>query len=413
MAGEECQKRALARKIPTNPCIKVKCMLRYTHYSSRSDHLCFFLKLTSLLHSWFRFLARIKQLSLYHPLINFPRPIDILVYPRRNHPNSLFFLSFLFQRGLCCFPGFSNPSTTPRKGKISQPLLASVVGLENAGGFLGGLVRSDQQARPEEMLLLEKQGRSSQRQRMPEQERAGSLPPSSLPRPRRSRDRKLGEYGRLSDGETTRKTSTNSSGSEEHVIGKGTPPRPPATPKIEYTRFGEVRKTSNDSGKIEFPRFGEARKTPPLDTSNFGRYDSQKNSRNTSQGKLEYSRFCEPRKTPSIESQNKLEFSRYNDGQTTPPAESSPKTTVKKSFIPHPRKLGEYGRLSDGKGSSARTSTDSTQSVRGPRDSGDSGTGASTSSEQSKVRLFSPSSTRRGSSLSRETPSGGKYRIQF
>lgn len=268
-------------------------------------------------------------------------------------------------------------------------------------------------------MLLEKQGRSSQRQRMPEPERAGSLPPSSLPRPRRTRDRKLGEYGRLSDGEATRKTSANSSGSEDHLINKSTPPRPPAPPKLDYSRFekfGEMRKVpSNDSGKIDFTRFGEPRKTPPLE-SNFGRFE-RKNSGTDSQGKIEYTRFCD-RKTPPIESSNKLEYNRFSDSRKTPPVENSSKNIVKKSFIPHPRKLGDYGRLSDGKGGSVRTSLDSTPPSRDPRNSGasasgDSGTGVSTSSEQSKVRLFSPSSTRRGSSLSRETASGGKYRIQF
>lgn len=267
------------------------------------------------------------------------------------------------------------------------------------------------------MLLLEKQGRSSQRQRMPESERAGSLPPSSLPRPRRSRDRKLGEYGRLSDGEATRKASTNSSGSEDQIINKSAPPRPPAQSKLEYARFGDLRKTSNDSGKMDFRGFGESRKTPPLETSNFGRFESRKNSGSESPSKFEYTRLCEPRKTPPLESQSKLEYNRLSDSRKTPPVENSPKNTVKKSFIPHPRKLGDYGRLSDGKGSGVRiSSTDSAPSSRTPRDSGvsgDSGTGASTSSDQSKVRLFSPSPTRRGSSLTRETPSSGKYRIQL
>ncbi|XP_044731110.1 angiomotin-like protein 1 isoform X2 [Chrysoperla carnea] len=129
----------------------------------------------------------------------------------------------LSKRGLCCFPGFSNPSTSPRKGKIPKPLLAGVVGstggqFESATGFLHGLVpgsssRHDGNAtRPEEMLLLEKQGRSSQQQRCI-RNRTESLPPSSLPRPPRaahrgtSQIRRLGEYGRLSSEENTRKKS--------------------------------------------------------------------------------------------------------------------------------------------------------------------------------------------------------------
>ena len=362
--------------------------------------------------------------------------MDVLFVSFKNPSQISCFVSSLFQRGLCCFPGFSNPSTTPRKGKISQPLLAGVVGLETAGGFLGGLVRSEQQDKPEEMLLLEKQGRSSQRQRMPESsERGGSLPPSSLPRPRRSRERKLGEYGRLSDGEaaTARKASTNSSGSEDITKTTTPPPRPTNQSKLEYSRFRELRKGSADSGKMDF-RFGDARKTPsPLDASNFGRYDSRKNNTGMeSPRQFEYARLCDSRKTPppppssptptpsTLDGQNKLEYNRFSDTRKTPPVETSPKNTVKKSFLPHPRKLGDYGRFGDGKGNGIRISSDSNPSTRGTRDSaasaasGDSATGMSTSSDQSKVRLLSPSPTRRGSSsLTRETPSSGKYRIQF
>ncbi|KAL1115610.1 hypothetical protein AAG570_005900 [Ranatra chinensis] len=104
----------------------------------------------------------------------------------------------LSKRGLCCFPGFSHPSAASRKGKIPQPLLAGVA--------------SSSSNRHDDMELLERQGLCSQQQR--QSERCNSLPPSSLPRPKRSkaaqRERKLGEYGRLSDSETTNKTSNNS-----------------------------------------------------------------------------------------------------------------------------------------------------------------------------------------------------------
>ena len=67
--------------------------------------------------------------------------------------------------------------------------------------------RLSDSSKPEEMMLLEKQGRSSQRQRMQdEQRRAGSLPPSSLPRPPKSMKNSNAKYARLSDSETRKKS---------------------------------------------------------------------------------------------------------------------------------------------------------------------------------------------------------------
>lgn len=275
--------------------------------------------------------------------------------------------SLFFQRGLCCFPGFSNPSTAPRKGKISQPLLASVAGLENAGGFLGGLVRAaEPPARPEEMMLLEKQGRSSQRQR------AGSLPPSSLPRPRRAR--KLGEYGRLSDSEAARKTSTDEDTSGSLSYGRDRKfgeygrlsegeasckqqredpgQRPPAspssfsygrlkTPPIEPRKLEYGRKTMagdetpprppSTPTKLEFSNFPRL-KTPPMDGP-FSRKQSKEGSPSapsTAPAFVSYGRF----KTPPPLEPPKVDLARC-----TPPK-------GKKSFIPPPRKLGDYGRSS-------------------------------------------------------------------
>lgn len=284
---------------------------------------------------------------------------------------------FFFQRGLCCFPGFSNPSTSPRKGKISQPLLAGVAGLENAGGFLGGLVRAaEPPARPEEMMLLEKQGRSSQRQR------AGSLPPSSLPRPRRAR--KLGEYGRLSDSEATRKTSTDEDGSLHYGSDR------------KYGDYGQLDTSCKPQEPIQRPpaspsSYGFSRlKTPPIDGRklDYGRKpisgDETPPRPPSTPSKLEYGNY--PRlKTPPIDGsfarkQSKEDspsastsgpsFIAYGRYKTPPPLEP-PKMDLtrctppkgKKSFIPPPRKLGEYGRLG------ARSSSDSSPAT--PRDSGE------------------------------------------
>lgn len=189
-----------------------------------------------------------------------------------------------------------------------------------------------------EMLLLEKQGRTSQQQRM--QEAPGSttqtpenptnhcpdsLPPSSLPRPPRSSHRsglprRIGEYNRLPENEMPRKKSD-----------------------------GGDSLSSNASSRRASPA---------------------------------------------------------------------------RSLIPSPRKLGEYGRLSESGGSSASLRKPSTRSRNGnsaERDSVStmSDNSASSLPPPSKVRLYgATTSTRRGSSLGRDSKSSNdsgtsKYRIQF
>jgi len=206
-------------------------------------------------------------------------------------------------------------------------------------------------ARPEEMMLLEKQGRSSQRQR------AGSLPPSSLPRPRRAR--KLGEYGRLSDSEAARKVPTdddNNTGSlrydREHKMSEEPLQRPPHSPSsFTFTRFKtppiESRKpdygrktpsgdetpprTPNTQTKMDLPSFPRLKTPPDGPFSRKGSKESSPVSSVATAGQL--GRY----KTQQSLDSSKMDLDRG-----------------KKSFIPPPRKLGEYGRLS-----TARSSSDS------------------------------------------------------
>nr|BAN09206.1 angiomotin [Gryllus bimaculatus] len=200
----------------------------------------------------------------------------------------------LSKRGLCCFPGFSNTGTAPRKGKIPKPLLASVRGTSPhhhlfEPGFLQGLVtsRCGEQGRPEEMLLLEKQGRSSQQQR-----RSGSLPPpTSLPRPRRVR--RPPEYGRLSDGEGRKTPAADSVDSSK---GRESPARSsniPSPKKLgKYGRLGEESRTlkkgtpNNHIVSVELPaRNGEEPGSTLPSHSKLRLFQSTKAKRGTSIGK--------------------------------------------------------------------------------------------------------------------------------
>ncbi|XP_066248745.1 angiomotin-like 2a isoform X1 [Euwallacea similis] len=239
----------------------------------------------------------------------------------------------LGKRGLCCFPGLANPMSAQRKGKLPKPLLGSVRNsTDRESPFTAGgstFFTSSNRQENGEMMLLEKQGRSSQQQRMTEandmsrgQEGSNICPsPSSLPRPprpshRSGLPRRIGEYNRLENTEPQRK---NSNGAE------------------------------------------------------------------------------------SLSSNN-----------------SSRRASPARSLIQPPRKLGEYGRLSESGGSSAslRKSAGRIRSgSAGERDS------ASTLSENSASSLPTPSKLRmyggglrRGNSLGREAKSStdpNKYRIQF
>ncbi|KAH1028424.1 hypothetical protein HUJ05_001778 [Dendroctonus ponderosae] len=219
-----------------------------------------------------------------------------------------------------------------RKGKLPKPLLASVTAANERQPFDGGnstFFTSSSRHESGEMLLLEKQGRTSQQQRMTEpsgmnngQESSNICPsPSSLPRPPRSSHRsglprRIGDYNRLENTEPARKNS--------------------------------------------------------------------------------------------------------NGGDSLSSNASSRRPSPARSLIQPPRKLGEYGRLSESGGSSASLRKYSTRVRSGSTGERDS---ASTLSENSASSLPTPSKVRmyggglrRGNSLGREAKSSAdpsKYRIQF
>ncbi|XP_054266143.1 uncharacterized protein LOC128988665 [Macrosteles quadrilineatus] len=334
----------------------------------------------------------------------------------------------LSKRGLCCFPGFSHPGTSSRKGKIPQPLLASVGGFE-AGGFLQGLVSSSGQA-GNEMVLLEKQGLCSQQQRG-QGERCGSLPPSSLPRPKRhhkaanTKERRLGEYGRLSDGEgsSSRKASANSS-TDAADKTRSSPSRPviplPTRKLGEYGRLSDGdRKTSasnsNEDVTTDKPRESPMRNIPlpPRKLGEYGRLSSdsgRKTPTDLASSGTPDNLSLNPRSSPV---RKFSEYSRYE--VTSKPAEnksilefngrklSSEKTreSPSRSLIPTPRKLSDFGCFESPP--------------------------PSPQSKESKLRLIGPGTlrTRRGSLSQppspkapsepgvRSLPTPNKYRIQF
>lgn len=295
-----------------------------------------------------------------------------------------------FQRALCCFPGFSNPGTASRKGKIPKPLLASVNSavssstassksrlLDDSNGettgslmefatttssrFKGTVSRLSVE-KPEEMMLLEKQGRSSQRQRMQEGEprRAGSLPPSSLPRPPRSLKSTNSRYCRLSDSEARKKSDPGP------VIDNGI-----KTTTIDYGKFAQRRK-----------------KCEP-----FGQSSSSSSS---SLKKGSSSTVCEYERLGEIDKKKQILL------------EVKHREQHGRSLIPPPsRRIGEYGRLSDGDGKvSLRKqgfirgqSTGSTVSSKSGRDSG------GTASSEASTSSLPPTKAR---SIPRPN-----YRIQF
>ncbi|XP_076292130.1 uncharacterized protein LOC143214680 [Lasioglossum baleicum] len=305
----------------------------------------------------------------------------------------------LSKRALCCFPGFSNPGTASRKGKIPKPLLAGVDStgtsstassksrlLDDSGGEvspgimefasaasrLKGTVSRLSDGKPEDMMLLEKQGRSSQRQRMQEGEprRAGSLPPSSLPRPPKTLKSTNSRYCRLSDTEARKKSDPG--------------------PALDAAASMKVRDPSNC-------------------TIEYGRFDTKAQRRKKSFGAEPLVPSSSVQKKPSTSvghEYERLQGENLRKKQPSATTEVKHRETQSRSLIPPPsRRIGEYGRLSEGtlrkQTSSRGQSTGSTVSSKsGGRDSG------GTASSEASTSSLPPSKAR-------SIPRPSNYRIQF
>ncbi|XP_014216807.1 uncharacterized protein PFB0145c-like [Copidosoma floridanum] len=318
----------------------------------------------------------------------------------------------LSKRALCCFPGFSisNPGAMSRKGKIPKPLLASVESggsstassksrllddspgaSEAASGILDFAAAASRfksrlsDGKPEDMMLLEKQGRSSQRQRMQEQQpdhhqprRAGSLPPSSLPRPPRSLKSQNSRYCRLSDSEA-RKNPQSGAG-----LDSPTGPSPVSTIRdsgnctLEYAAKVLRRKKSSES----------IHKSKHLHLHHHN----------------DYERLGIPGPGEGLASSN----GNINGGGKHREHQS-------RSLIPPPsRRINgvEYGRLSDGdapKQQQQRKSSRESSSSRGQS----TGSIMSTKSESSSISSLQPPTPTMLKPSIRSIPRPSNYRIQF
>lgn len=356
----------------------------------------------------------------------------------------------LFQRALCCFPGFSNPGIASRKGKIPKPLLAgvdstgtsstassksrllddspstehavvspSIIEFASAAAMLKGrITRLSDGKQVEDMMLLEKQGKSSQRQRMQEGEprRAGSLPPSSLPRPPRTvKSTTNSRYCRLSDTETRKKSD-------------------PGPMSLDSSSSAAATTTSNGA---------KARDSGNCSSIEYGRFDTKaprkKKSTMTTGGMVEsFVTNSSLKKSSSVVTaaaggagHDYERLQADNTGMTTGRKKSTTGITntevVKhreiqsRSFIPPPsRRIGEYGRLSDG-GESSLTGKGSTLRKGGQTASSSRGqsTGSTASSKSGGARDSGGTASSEASTASlpptraRSIPRPSNYRLQF
>ncbi|ENN73901.1 hypothetical protein YQE_09500, partial [Dendroctonus ponderosae] len=173
----------------------------------------------------------------------------------------------LSKRGLCCFPGLPIPISAQRKGKLPKPLLASVTAANERQPFDGGnstFFTSSSRHESGEMLLLEKQGRTSQQQRMTEpsgmnngQESSNICPsPTSLPRPPRSSHRsglprRIGDYNRLENTEPARKNANGGDSLSSNASSRRpSPARSLIQPPRKLGEYGRLSESGGSSASL-------------------------------------------------------------------------------------------------------------------------------------------------------------------
>lgn len=238
----------------------------------------------------------------------------------------------------------------------------------SAASRLKGTVSRLSDGKPEDMMLLEKQGRSSQRQRMQEGEprRAGSLPPSSLPRPPKNAKSTGSRYCRLSDTETRKKSDPG--------------------PALDPPTGIKMRDASNC-------------------TIEYGRFDAKAQRRKKSSGG-ELLVASNTLKKPIGHEYERLQGETAVHKKQPSNSETKHRETQSRSLIPPPsRRVAEYGRLSEGTlrkqtGSRGQSTGSTVSSKSGGRDSG------GTASSEASTSSLPPSKAR-------SIPRPSNYRIQF
>lgn len=248
----------------------------------------------------------------------------------------------------------------------------SIIEFANAAARLKGTISrlSDGGGKPtEDMMLLEKQGRSSQRQRMTsevggEPRRAGSLPPSSLPRPPRTlKTTSNSRYCRLSDTETRKKSdpgpgmlvdpTTNGSGgggAKGSGVKMMTRDSSGNCSSIEYGRFDTAAKVLRSKKKSPVESF--------MANSTLKKSSAGAGGGGGGGGGHEYERLQSSADTIMVGGSRKKSSAAGSNGCLSEFAVKH-REIQSRSFIPPPPhppssrpRIGEYGRLSDGEPSS-------------------------------------------------------------
>lgn len=221
----------------------------------------------------------------------------------------------------------------------------------------------------EEMALLERQGLSSQEQRR-EAERCASLPPSSLPRPKRNKasnkERRLGEYGRLSDSDTPTTKSNNNNSSTDTTTESTTRQRDSPVRIIPISsscrKMGDYGRLSSNS---DTPRNGSANSS--ADNTENRRRESTARSVTSSSSLI-------PMSTGTFTNYTRLSSENEENGKSsTNDQQSATRESPARLLLPlGARNRSEYNRL---------TNIDDSKNTSRKNSAGSSGSGVTTAEE--------------------------------
>ncbi|KAF6213811.1 hypothetical protein GE061_011533 [Apolygus lucorum] len=254
------------------------------------------------------------------------------------------------------------------KGSLIQALPSFLQGLVGSSSGTGGSGGSGTGRQQEDIALLEKQGLCSQQNRNSDS-RCASLPPSSLPRPKSrkprasggsggsEKEKKCGEYGRLSDSEVPRRGSE----SPARVIKLGDYGRlsdrsSGSTASASTTKGGAYSRLSGSDSADPPPKTTEVRLSPlprhkPMQSissssSQTAQIHPQKQDMSQYQ-KQDMSQYQNPEHPPYSQKQEVPQYPSKQDMQSYSQKQDMSqynKIPVSRSFLPPPRKLSDYGQ---------------------------------------------------------------------